>query len=280
MEIRKKSATTWIVVAIVLVGLCACAAVAVAVAAAVPVSWAASEQSETEWERVAVEGPVALVVDDLVGDVNIQAGQDGELTVAATKKVRALSRRDRQQLMAEVQVRVTQQGNQVLVQVETPAWGRGWPEKRSARVNLEIRVPRQTSVTLRTEVGAVRLQGLEGEFDVSSGVGDLDLVDVVAVGKLAARSGVGDVTFRGALPADGEFELGTDVGRVSARVPEGASFYVDARTEVGQIRCRVDGAEQREAVDRVGESFQGTIGAAPRGRLYLHTDVGDITVEH
>ena len=96
------------------------------------------------------------------------------------------------------------------------------------RVDVEIHMPREGKVNLRTGDGKIEIGGLKGEMDLRSGDGSevLEGVD----GKLRATTGDGHIR------ADGRFdalELKTGDGRVEVRATAGSSMASGWRLETG-----------------------------------------------
>jgi DUF4097 and DUF4098 domain-containing protein YvlB len=90
---------------------------------------------------------------------------------------------------------------------------------RSSRVEVEIHMPREGRVNLRTADGSIRLANFKGEMDLQTGDGhqDIDGVD----GTLRARAGDGHITATGRFDV---LELGTGDGRIEARALTGSAM--------------------------------------------------------
>ncbi len=126
-----------------------------------------------------------------------------------------------------IRVEEHQNGDSVEIDVRFPhhnfvvEWG-------NHRVDVEIHMPREGKVNLRTGDGKIEISGLKGEMDLHSGDGSevLDGVD----GKLHATTGDGHIR------ADGRFdalELKTGDGRVEVRATAGSSMASGWRLETG-----------------------------------------------
>ena len=278
MEEKKRNTTVWIVVGVIAVILC-CASILAAGAAA---SWFAVASNTvlqitgTEQQRILVTEPTVLEVHNSVGDVIVVPGAEGELIVGVTKKVSGPNQTARERLMAELSVEVTQQGDRVVVTVSQPLRiGIG----SSASVNLEIRTPSNTSLEAETSVGNVEVRRLTGDFQVRSSVGDVILTDVIAQDRLEARSSTGSVQFRGSLPASGQPTFESSVGDVELDLPADASFYLDAKADVGSIDCEFQISSRQQGEKAVGDELQGTVGAAPQATLFVRTSTGSISIK-
>jgi DUF4097 and DUF4098 domain-containing protein YvlB len=87
-----------------------------------------------------------------------------------------------------------------------------------SRVDVEIHMPREGRVNLRTGDGSIRLANFKGEMELQTGDGhqDIDSVD----GTLRARAGDGHITAGGRFDV---LELTTGDGRIEARAQLGSA---------------------------------------------------------
>jgi DUF4097 and DUF4098 domain-containing protein YvlB len=151
-------------------------------------------------------------------------------------------------------IRVTehQSGNAVDIEVRFPHHSfniSGWHN----RVDVEIQVPRQAILALRTGDGRISVTGVKGDIDASSGDGSqtFDSID----GTLRVRTGDGRITANGRFDGldlntgDGrieatalanstlgrEWSIHTGDGSVTLRIPQNLAADVDLHTSDGHI---------------------------------------------
>jgi DUF4097 and DUF4098 domain-containing protein YvlB len=174
-----------------------------------------------EWSKTYnLSGKPDLRVD--TSDANIHVSTWDQNTIEA--KVTTLRYK-----IGEGGIRIEEHQNGDLVEIDvrfphhnfTVEWG-------NHRVDVEIHMPREGKVNLRTGDGKIELGGLKGEMDLHSGDGSevLEGVD----GKLRATTGDGHIR------ADGRFdalELKTGDGRVEVRAAAGSSLTSGWRLETG-----------------------------------------------
>ncbi|WTW97764.1 DUF4097 family beta strand repeat-containing protein [Streptomycetaceae bacterium NBC_01309] len=104
-------------------------------------------------------------------------------------------------------------------------------------VSYDVEVPRGTGTHVETDAGEVRLTGLSGDLDVSTGAGKID-GDGLTAKQATARTTAGslDLTFS-AAPAN--VDAKTTAGRATVRVPAGQAYDVDVEATVGDTDVNV-----------------------------------------
>lgn len=127
-----------------------------------------------------------------------------------------------------------QTGNTVEIEVHYPhnGFNIGWSNHR---VEINIQMPREGDVNLRTGDGEIKVAGLKGRMDLHSGDGaeNLDNVD----GKLHATTGDGHIHASGRFD---ELELKTGDGHVEVRAAAGSSMAAGWRLETGDGSVSLD----------------------------------------
>jgi len=161
------------------------------------------------------------------------------------------------------------------------------------RVDIEIHMPKEGRVNLRTGDGAIRLTGLKGEMEVVSGDGHQELESVDGI--VRARAGDGHIRATGRFDSldlstgDGhieatagngstlahEWNLHTGDGSVTLQVPENFAADVDLRTGDGHITLGLPVS----VLGRLGEkNIRGKINGGGN-LLTIHTGDGSIHLE-
>ena len=286
--------TVWIVVVVVLLLMCCCA-VTVAGLGLRLFSWSREagfdfdvadftgpgvEATATMRELFAVEGIPLLDVDCPVCDVEISAGSGAVVGIEATKHAWAGDRDAAERALDRIDVSLIQRGERILVKVDMPQlWqlGGDWREKR-ARVDLEITVPQQTDLKLQLDVADVEVEGVEGQVDISTDVGQVELKEVVVRDSLKVRTDVARIRFEGVLGEGVRCDIRSDVGDIALTLPADSSFEIDAESNVGAVTCDFDvrGVQGRKQL--VGGRIEGTVGENPTAKLKLGSEVGSIRI--
>jgi DUF4097 and DUF4098 domain-containing protein YvlB len=126
-----------------------------------------------------------------------------------------------------IRIEEHQSGDSVEINVRYPhhAFTIDWGQHR---VDINIQMPREGRVELRTGDGKIDIDGLKGEMDLHSGDGseNLEAVD----GKLRASTGDGHIRASGRFD---ELDLKTGDGHVEVRAASGSSLAAGWRLETG-----------------------------------------------
>jgi len=236
------------------------------------------EYSEIVERDFAVGPRPGLRVRNVSGDTKISVGTDGAIHVKARKRVRGTSEERAKRLLENVEVRMEQEGNDVLLKPHLYEQDRGWADLfRGGRVavDFEIRVPREVRIEAHTVSGDLTLAGTRGPVEAQSVSGELDLNDIQGplrlktvsgdgelaefAGQLAANTVSGDLTFDkvrlhgsdivtvsgdvridGELAADREHRMKTISGDVELRLT-GGSYDVRFTTMSGDLESEMKG---------------------------------------
>jgi DUF4097 and DUF4098 domain-containing protein YvlB len=127
-----------------------------------------------------------------------------------------------------IRIEERQSGDRVEIDVRYPHHGVTINFGNSNRVDINIQMPREGRVDLRTGDGKIDLGNFKGEMELRSGDGSqqIDSVD----GKLHATTGDGHIRANGRFD---ELELKTGDGRVEARATAGSALATGWRLESG-----------------------------------------------
>jgi DUF4097 and DUF4098 domain-containing protein YvlB len=129
-----------------------------------------------------------------------------------------------------IRIEEHQTGDVVEIDLHFPHHGVtiNWGDSFSHRVDIDIHMPREGRVDLRTGDGKIELGNFKGEMQLRSGDGsqEIDAVD----GYLRARSGDGHIRATGRFD---ELELKTGDGHVDARAAAGSALATGWKLESG-----------------------------------------------
>ncbi len=127
-----------------------------------------------------------------------------------------------------IQINEHQAGDTIDLEVRFPHHGITFGNALNHRVDIEIRMPREGRVDLRTGDGKIELANIKGDMQLHTGDGSVEIEGVD--GKLHASSGDGHIRASGRFD---DLELKTSDGRVEARASAGSSVSTSWRLESG-----------------------------------------------
>lgn len=234
-------------------------------------------------ETVAVDGAERLVARTDLGDVTLRAEARDDVVVRITKQASSVTAD-----LSDLAFRVERSGGDLVLRSEftgdTEFFG-GRPS-----MSLDVTLPRSLPVSaVRSSVGDVSVDGVDGDVDAETDTGDVRLRGVS--GSVRAAASTGDVTvtgpdaIRGARTQTGDVtadvpDLDGDV-RVESRtgdvaVAVGGDVDADLRVATSTGDVSVDGVSLSEAT-RTDDLVTGTLGDGGPS-LAVETRTGDASV--
>lgn len=236
----------------------------------------AAQASAPLEQTLIVQEPAMLDLDIPVGEVIVQAGEAGRITIDGTKRAYGATQAEATRRLDDIAVKIEQSGNKVGVRVGGPFAGGNFG--CTPQVVLTITVPRQTSVAADLGVGRLQITGVADDVTVNAEVGDVIVTDVMPATKLAVKTRIAGVDFTGALASNARYDFTTDIGKIALRLPETSAFRLDARSDIGDVTVGfpLTGRTGRDAL--VGKKVRGEVGQDPTASLYLRSRVGEISI--
>lgn len=150
------------------------------------------EESELVERRFEVGGMPKVRARNVSGETTIGVGAAGEVHVRARKRVHGWSEDRAKRLLENVEVRMEQRGDEIVVEPLLYQQERGWLEMfRGGRVavDLDIRVPREAHLDATTVSGDLSVTGTRGQLEMRSVSGEVAIDDVQGPLRLRAVSG-------------------------------------------------------------------------------------------
>src|SRR5437762_174153 len=189
------------------------------------------EYSEVVERDFTVSGMPRLHVRNVSGDTKVTVGAAGTIHVTARKRVRGTSEERAKRLLENVEVRMEQDGDDIVLKPHLYEQDRGWADLfRGGRVavDFDVTVPRELRLEAHTVSGDLVAEGTRGPTDAQSVSGDVRLDDIQGPMRLKTVSGDAVLTgYAGQLVAntvsgDLTFErvrlYGSDIVTVSGEV--------------------------------------------------------------
>ncbi len=176
---------------------------------------------ERESKSFNVSGTPRVVINTFDGSINIQPSNERTVRFSAVKRARD------EQSMRGIRLRAEQSGDTVNIVAEFDRAQEREEYGTGAAVALDVWVPRNANVRVKSGDGRLRLSGVEGEIDLHTGDGAVDVTE--SKGQLRVQTGDGRVRVAG---FDGDATVQTGDGRISL---EGRFTKLAARTGDGAI---------------------------------------------
>ena len=172
-----------------------------------------------DWEKLKVEDkekiertlrsqdsskPREVWVDNIFGSITVE-GFDGQaVELVVHKTIKARNNEKIQKAREEVKLDIKEDGNTIDLYVDGPFRCRDeegrhrsrWDPGYRVHYDFAIKVPRMTNLSLKTATdGKIRVERVEGEFDIRHANGKIDLIEVAGSGEAHTANGDITVTF-------------------------------------------------------------------------------------
>jgi hypothetical protein len=234
---------------------------------------------ESRFEKEMEVGvPLRLEVMTGSGDISVQRGEDGKLSVASEFQVRAgsqkeageLARRIREDPPIEIEGDLVRVGGLSKYNLAT------WPAGPSVIFDFSISAPSETGVQVKSGSGDQDVSGLKGPVTAKAGSGDIHVQDIE--GHVETDTGSGDIAVvrvgssAGVKAGSGDLDLDEIGGEVSVHIGSGDARLrhlggsVDVATGSGDINLDSAIADGVEWVLKAGSGDVAL--ALPRGSRF------------
>jgi DUF4097 and DUF4098 domain-containing protein YvlB len=245
---------------------------------------------EPFYSEVSVQDHDLLRIEAINGSIEINGSPTANsVTIEGERRVGSSSLADAEEHLAELEVRVTDLGTEVLVETIQPRISRG----RNYKVDYRITVPENFEVLANQVNGSVFVDTLDSPVSVNNVNGDIDLVEILGSTHVNVVNGriISEVT----LPINGSIELKTVNGRINSEVRLLSDGTVDITTLQGSINLDIPQDTSAtfaagvingnivlsnlvlQDMVRTSQTLTGTLGDG-KGDIRLETENGNITV--
>lgn len=223
------------------------------------------------WERSYTLGETPTVsIANTNGAVTVEAHEGSTVEVRAERSVRAVTDAGARELLEATTITEELDGSSVSLRTRRPpSFSRG----QRAEVRYEVRVPRGTSLTLRTTNGALAITGVQGVVDLETVNGRVRGSGLGQVRRAETVNGSVDLSLD-RVPSDGA-SVETVNGSVELAFPSDVTADVAVRTVNGSIS--VDGFAQVDEGERRRRRYNAHLnGGGPA--VHIQTVNGSVTV--
>ena len=263
-----------------------------------------------EDKRFTVRGGAELTLETFDGSIEVESWSRPEVSVEIQK------RGPDRETAAALEVRASQEGNQVRVEAPRPRVTRefiGIGNVSGPSVSFVVRVPENMTLTAVTRDGSIAVRKVQGTIALTSGDGSIraegvggDIrartddgsVEILDVnGRVSLESGDGSIRVEGrmedlqAKTRDGaivieadegstmtrDWDVSTGDGSITFRVPRGFNAQIDAHSRDGRVRSEIEGLESGAEDDDDRGTLRGRIGSGGH-TVTLRSGDGSISV--
>ncbi len=146
-------------------------------------------------------GTPHLLVVDRRGDVEIRASDQPTFDAVVKKTIWAGNEADARKISDQLKIEIVDQAGRSLFQTNLDSLSGGG---RNVRLDITLRVPKQTSAEVTAEHGDVILEGLQGEQAVTDQHGDTHITNVQGLVHLSKGGGATEIRdLNGSLDVEG-----------------------------------------------------------------------------
>jgi DUF4097 and DUF4098 domain-containing protein YvlB len=239
---------------------------------------------ERESKSFNVSGVPRVVLKTFDGSINIQPSNEATVRFSAVKRARD------EQSMRGIRLRAEQTGNTVNIIAEfDQTLARRDGDDTGAAVALDVWIPRNANVQVKSGDGRLRLSGIEGEIELNTGDGSVDVTE--SKGRLTVETGDGRVRVAGfdgdatVQTGDGRISLDGRFTKLSARTGDGAitlalpanlnaRIETDSERVVNDLSAVAEEAETEETSERRVRHWR--VGSGAGSQITLRTGDGQI----
>lgn len=142
--------------------------------------------------------PGDVYVDNIFGSITVEGFDGHEVQLIAHKTIKARNEEKLQKARAEVKLDIEEERNTIDLYVDGPFRDRDEEGRHTRRYDpgyrvhydFVIKVPSQTNLSLKTATdGKIRVEKVEGDFDIRHANGEIDLIEVAGSGNAHTANG-------------------------------------------------------------------------------------------
>jgi hypothetical protein len=130
------------------------------------------------------------------------------------------------------------------------------------------------ALTLKTDSGSIIGSNLKGQMTLSASSGSLTVKEVSATNNSSFQTETGSIDFQGMLVPEGTFLFRAATGSIDVTLSKDASFHMDASTQNGSIASAFSAVKVQPGAS--GMEAHGDVGSPPRSTVILQTNNGSI----
>jgi hypothetical protein len=178
------------------------------------------------------------------GFIRVESWDKNEVYLRYTKRAWDSNRRSAEKRLEDLQVEINDEPGQLSIRqmpgfeehnfnffdlFDPDRWGHS---RHASRIEFELKVPRQCHLILESDEGDITVRQIEGEVNVNSDEGNIDLENL-SRGEVTAATDAGEIDCRNFQLEDYRLQLSADEGKVRASEITARSIW--AETDEGDV---------------------------------------------
>jgi hypothetical protein len=218
------------------------------------------------------------------GYIHVESWDKNEVFLRYTKRVWESRRRDAERRLEDLQVEINDQPGQLSIRqipelterkrdffdiFDPDRWGH---TRHSARIDFELRVPRQCQLILESDEGDVTVRGIDGEVRIDSDEGNVE-AENLSHGDVSVQTDEGEIECRNLQIDDGRLSLGSDEGTIRAS-DVAARSVLGETDEGGFVLLRINAGGGKLNSDEGDIELEAT--RFDKGTWNITADEGDV----
>jgi DUF4097 and DUF4098 domain-containing protein YvlB len=242
------------------------------------------EISKTEERTFDFNSGGRIQVTGDAGFIRVESWDKNEVYLRYTKRIWESSQRDAETRMEDLQVEINDQPGQLSIR-QIPEFGKRdfrffdlfdpdrWGHSRhEARIDFELKVPRQCHLLLESDEGDIIVRQIDGEVKADCDEGNIDLENLAA-GEVSARTDEGGIDCRNLQLDDYRLQLSSDEGAIKASDVAARSVWAEA-DEGDIVLLRLNAGGGKLNTDEGDVELEAT--RFDEGSWNITTDEGDV----
>lgn len=226
-------------------------------------------------KTISVSGVPNLIIHSNAGSVHVNPGSGSQITLHATKRVRAFTHAQAQSELDAISVTTTQSGDTVTIEVDNNGtFGPHFFDDR--RVDLTLTAPTNTNLTVVENAGSLDATGLTGKLSTQVNAGSVTLDNIAMADGSSLRVNAGSLSVNGTLQAGASVSVNVSAGSADLTLPRDTSAHVDASATAGNVS--VNGWNVAESHNGANDTVSGDLNPNPTGTITIRVSAGSASL--
>lgn len=185
-----------------------------------------------------------LEISDTAGNITVKKSTSDDISIKAIKKVKGTNDEIKKEVMANIDVIIEGSGSSLSVYPATKDGKKDdlwkWVERlykgTQVTVDFELEVPENIKVyTIDSNAGNISFNDVDGEIDIKSNAGNVDLAGVGLAGSSDIEINAGNVNLDADISKASKLTVVNTAGNVTLKLPANSAFDLTAKLTAGNV---------------------------------------------